>query len=939
MNNKVPDFTPKEWEMMKDYMENSSKEPRQNLIEFISHVDPAFAQMGMNSGAYFMLDRLLSDEQIEIASCLTLRKATYIDELAEMAGKSVEYTAKIADELCRIGVLIYRPDEKGVDRVELPIFVVGMLEQLMLGGLDCDQYKNYPELAVGFVKQTEVMATGNGILLPMANHGVHRPVPIESALKNETHVESWENLRHLIDNNANGSYAIMECICRKIRKQYGELGNDPDICWCMPLGYYADYLVRTGKAKRVTREEYMERLKLADERGYVHNVCNHEGAENIEYVCNCDYESCMSLRVSMYTCAYNMQKSNFVANVDTDKCVACGSCVEKCPANAVKLGQKLPQKHKTEYASVDLPTTLNVLKWDKSRYNVNYLTTRKNVQPETGTAPCKTECPAHIAVQGYLRMAAQGRYREALELIKKENPLPAVCGTVCNRRCEKVCTRGDVDAPVSIDEVKKFIAYRELSEKERYIPKKVRTEGKKLAVIGAGPAGLSCAYYLAVEGHSVTVFDKNAAPGGMLRYGIPSFRLEKDIVDAEIEVLRALGVEFRCGVEVGRDISIDALREDGYKGFLLAIGAQRSAKLRIPGEELTGVCGGVDFLREVNSGNTPDIGKNVIVVGGGNVALDVARTARRCGAESVTVVYRRSESEMPADKAEVEEARAEGVEFRFLCAPVQALGNGRVTALRVERMQLGEPDEKGRRKPVGTGKFEELAADGVIAAVGQTVDWGGLDTGMLQKNNKDLARADGFTYQSSQPDIFVAGDVLTGPKFAIDAIAGGKQAAISLHRYAWDNNLVVGRDRHEYKFIDKDNVGTLSYDSAGRQTPPVDVSKKLTMRDERGVFTEEQVKAETARCLKCGAAHVDENMCIGCGVCTTRCKFDAITLHKKYNEIPVPNEELKRDVGCEVVRRIDAAYAGKPLTKKIMKLAVKQKAKPKKLRAAEPRKW
>lgn len=220
-------------------------------------------------------------------------------------------------------------------------------------------------------------------------------------------------------------------------------------------------------------------------------------------------------------------------------------------------------------------------------------------------------------------------YREALELIKKENPLPAVCGTICNRRCEKVCTRGDIDAPVSIDEVKKFIAYRELNETKRYIPKKVRAEGKKLAVIGAGPAGLSCAYYLAVEGHSVTVFDKNAAPGGMLRYGIPSFRLEKDIIDAEIDVLKALGVEFKCGVEVGRDVSIDALRSDGYKGFLVAIGAQRSAKLRIPGEELAGVYGGVDFLREVNDGKIPDIGKNVIVVGGGNVALDVARTARR----------------------------------------------------------------------------------------------------------------------------------------------------------------------------------------------------------------------------------------------------------------------------------------------------------------------
>ena len=939
MNNNVPNFTAQEWGLMRDYIENSSKQPRQNLIELISHVDPDVAQLGMNSGPYFMLDRLLTDEQIDLACHLKLRTPVYIDELAKMAGKSVEYTAKVADELCTIGLLVYKPDEKGVDRVELPIFVVGILEQLLLGGLNEDQYEKYPELAVGFLYHTTQMCTGNGALLPAANHGVHRPVPVETALKNETHVESWENLQTLIDESANGSYAICECICRKIRKEYGELADEPDLEWCMPLGHYAEYAIRTGKARRVTREEYMARLKEAEERGYVHNVSNHDGPSPIEYICNCDYQTCMSIRASSYTQAANLSKSNFVAKVDADKCVACGSCVEKCPANAVKLGQKLPQKCKTEYVDSDFPPEINAIKWGAERWNPDYLINRKNVQPETGTAPCKTDCPAHIAVQGYLRMAAQGRYREALELIKKENPLPAVCGTICNRRCEKVCTRGDIDAPVSIDEVKKFIAYRELNEKDRYIPKKVRTEGKKLAVIGAGPAGLSCAYYLAVEGHSVTVFDKNDAAGGMLRYGIPSFRLEKDIIDAEIDVLKALGVEFKCGVEVGKDVSIDTLRSDGYKGFFIAIGAQKSAKLGIPGEELKGVYGGVDFLREVNGGKTPDIGKNVIIVGGGNVALDVARTARRCGAESVTVVYRRSESEMPADKAEVEEALDEGVQFKFLCAPVQALGDGKVTALKIEHMQLGEPDEKGRRKPVGTGEYEELAADGIIAAVGQVVDWGGLDTGMLQKNNKNLAEADGFTYQSAQPDIFVAGDVFTGPKFAIDAIAGGKQAAMSLHRYAWGNNLINGRDRREYKYIDKDNVDVRSYDTASRQTPPVDVTKKLTMRDERGVFTEEQVKTETARCLKCGAAHVDENQCIGCGVCTTRCKFDAITLYKKYNEVPVPNEEFKRDVGREVMRRIDAAYEGKPLMNKIMKFAVKQKVKPKKLKEAKPRKW
>ena len=940
MNNNIPDFTEQEWRMMGDYIQHSSGKPRQNLIELISHVDPGTAQLGMNSGPYFMLDRLLTDEQIDFANHLELRKPVYIDELARRADMPVEKAAKMADDLCRIGLLVYQPDEKGVDRVVLPIFVVGILEQLLLGGLNEDQYENYPELPVGFIHHTTQMCTTNGPLLPPANHGVHRPVPVAAALKNETHVESWENLQTLIDESAHGSYAICQCICRKIRKAYDELGDDPELEWCMPLGDYADYAIRTGKARRLTREEYMARLKEAEDRGYVHNVSNHDGPSPIEYICNCDYQSCLSMRASNYTRAANLSKSNFVAKVDEEKCVACGNCVEKCPANAVKLGQKLPQKHKTPYVDSEFPPEVNAIKWGPEHWNPDYLNTRQDVQPETGTAPCKSNCPAHIAVQGYLRMAAQGRYRDALELIKQENPLPAVCGNICNRRCEQVCTRGDVDEAVAIDEVKKFLAYRELNEAERFVPKKIRAEGKKIAVIGAGPAGLSCAYYLAIDGHDVTVFDRNSQPGGMLRYGIPSFRLEKAVIDAEIAVLKELGVTFRTGVEVGKDVTLQQLREQGYAGFFVAIGAQKSAQLHVPGEELAGVFGGVDFLRDVNEGKDVRLGKRVAVIGGGNVAMDVVRTAVREGAQAAYVVYRRDEAEMPADPQEVSEAREEGVQFRFLNAPVEILGeDGHVTALKVEIMTLGAPDEKGRRKPVGTGKFEIIEVDSVIGAIGQKVDWGTLDVGALHTTQKGTAEADALTYQTAEPDVFVAGDALTGPKFAIDAIAGGKQAAISLNRYVWGNNLTSGRDRREYTYIDKDNLNITSYDTAVRQKPAIDLSKKKTMRDERGVFTEEQVKIETARCLKCGAAHVDESQCIGCGVCTTRCKMDAITLKKKYNEVPVPNELLMRDVGAEVMRRVDAAYAGKPLTKKVVKAVIKQKVKVKPLKPAKPRKW
>jgi len=940
MNNKVPKFSTQEWDMMQDYINNSSKEPRQNLIELISHVDPATAQLGMNSGPYFVFDRLLSDEQISVALHLKLRVPEYIDVLAKKAGRSVEDTARLADEMVKIGLLVYKPDERGVDRVELPIFVVGSLEHTINGGLKYNQYEHHPELAVGFIYHTTQMATQQGFYLPPANFGVHRPVPIGTALKNETRVESWENLEKLIEESSKNSFALAECICRKIRKQYGQMGEEPDINWCCLMGDFADSAIRAGKAVRITREEFMDRLREADKRGFVHNVSNHDGPSPIEYICNCDYETCLSIRASSYTGATNMQKSNFVATVDAEKCVACGSCVEKCPGNALKLGRKLPECKVTELKNAPFPPEENAMFWSKKHYNPEYLYNRKTVQPETGTAPCKVNCPAHIAVQGYLKMAAQGRYNDALELIKKENPLPAVCGSICNRRCEQVCTRGDVDQAVSIDEVKKFVAYRELNSTDRFVPEKIRDNGHKLAVIGGGPAGISAAYYLAIEGHSVTVFDKNKEPGGMLRYGIPSFRLEKDVLAAEIQVLKELGVKFECGVEIGENVTLQQLREQGYKGFVLAIGAQKSAKLHIPGEDLSGVHSSVDYLHKINEGFAVDLGKKVAVLGGGNVALDVARTAIRCGAEQVTIIYRRTEAEMPADKAELEEAIDEGISFKFLRAPIEICGvDGKVAGLKLEIMKLGEPDEKGHRKPEGTGEYELFDISGIISAIGQVVDWAKLDTGALVKTSTGLAVADSFTYQSGENDIFVAGDVLTGTKFAIDAIAAGKQAALSLHRFAWGSDLKTGRNLRDYKSLDKDNVADFSYDTANRQKPRVDISKRKTMHDARTVLSEEQIRIETSRCLGCGAVHVDENMCLGCGVCTTRCKMDAITLKKKYNCVPVPNEELYPSVGKECYRRRDALLGKEVIVKAIMTKVIDSKLEAPKLKNAKPRKW
>ena len=386
---------------------------------------------------------------------------------------------------------------------------------------------------------------------------------------------------------------------------------------------------------------------------------------------------------------------------------------------------------------------------------------------------------------------------------------------------------------------------------------------------------------------NVTVFDRNPQPGGMLVMGIPSYRLDRAALKGEIEVLEKMGVHFQMNTEVGKDVTIEELRTQGYKGFYVAIGAQKSSKLNIPGEELQGVFGGVDFLREVNLGNKPEVGKKCAVIGGGNVAMDVCRTALRLGAETY-VVYRRGEDEMPADKEEVAEAKEEGVKFCFLNAPVEVLGaDGKVCGLKVELMELGEPDEKGRRAPVGTGKYETIEVDSVIAAVGQAIDWGTLDVGALATGKKGNAVADAVTYQTAQSDIFVGGDVYTGPKFAIDAIAAGREGAESLHRFVNDGqSLTVGRNLREFYELNKDELvfGIDSFDRPARQPILHDAKKARSFEHDRLTFTEEQVKTEASRCLGCGVSVVDPNRCIGCGLCTTRCMFDAIHLERDVPE-------------------------------------------------------
>ena len=830
-----------------------------------------------NAPEYYSLAGILTDDEADVAIAAGLRHERTVEYLAKKTGKSLEETEKLAKHLAWIGVFRGTTDpEDGKDRYYMQIFAPGIMEMLVN---NTTLLKEHPEIGKAFEEYTRIRMETMTPILPNG-YGLMRVVPVESAIQDISDAEDYDKLSYYL--NKYDIFSVSPCSCRASRTSIGDGCGHLDEEMCVQMGKGAEHYIKTGRARQISREEALEIIKRAEDNGLMHDMPNIEEAGESSAICNCCSCACFGLRVGLMFGARDVIRSNYVAEVDEAKCVACGQCVENCPANALKLGQKLCTAKPLE---VPTYTKLSETYIGKKAWNVDYRTNHEDVMA-TGTAPCKTACPAHIAVQGYLKLAAQGRYTEALKLIKKENPLPAVCGRICNKRCEAECTRGNVDEAVAIDEVKRFIADHDLHEATRYVPPMINQIGRpypqKIAVIGAGPAGISCAYYLAEKGYPVTVFDRNPVPGGMLVLGIPNFRLEKDVLNAEIDILREMGVEFKCGVEVGKDVTIQQLREEGYKGFYLAIGAQKSAPLKLPGEELQGVYGGVDFLREVNLGGRPEIGKKCAVVGAGNVAMDVCRTAVRLGAEETYVLYRRSEAEMPADRDEYAEAVAEGVQFKFLCNPVEILGaDGKVCAVKAERMALGEPDEKGRRKPVGTGEFETIEVDSVIGAIGQVVDWGSLDVGELQKDRKGLALADAQTYQSGQSDIFVGGDVYTGPKFAIDAIAAGKEAAISLHRFVHEGQtLTMGRDKREYRALDKSNVliPVGGYDTEHRQAPGYNEAKAKTFSDARVTFTEEQVKKECARCLGCGATKVDEYMCIGCGLCTTKCAFDAIHL-------------------------------------------------------------
>lgn len=844
-----------------------------------------------NDPEYWGLAGVLTDEEALLALKLGVRKPKTLSEIVKISGLEEKKCEALLEEMSRKGLLEYNWENAAHEKqYVLPMYVPGCAEFF---NMNAKILESNPEMGTFFEHMSRLPLEKITPFVPEGGAGIGMHViPVEKAIEMENESVDLEHISYWLS-KYEGKYAASPCSCRRSRLTHDEGCADDPEGWCVAVGDMADYVVETQKDGRyISKEEALDIFRQAEENGFVHQITNIDGKDKIFAICNCNVNVCYALRTSQLFNTPNMSRSAYIAKVEKQNCVACGKCVEACPAGAVKLGQKLCDKEGCEitYPRMPLPGDQP---WGEHMWTHNYRDVNRINCYDTGTAPCKTACPAHIGIQGYLQLAKEGRYEDALALIKKDNPLPAVCGHVCNRRCEDACTRGTIDEAVAIDEVKRFIAERDLNAETRFIPKKTIPSLKggfeeKIAIIGAGPAGLSCAYFLALTGYKPTIFEKNAEPGGMLRYGIPSYKLEKDLLAAEIDVIRQLGVEIRCGVEIGKDVTIEDLREQGYKGFYAAIGCQRGRKPGISGENAEGAYTAVDFLRKAGAKESFALEGDVVVVGGGNVAIDAARISSRCTDAKISMFCLEAREKMPASNEEIEEALEEGIELNCGWGPKEVLEeDGHVSGV-VFKKCTRVFDAQGRFSP----EYDEndtvtIPCRHVIFSVGQAIDWGHmLDNLHVELRPNGGALANKLTYQTSEPDIFVGGDVYTGPKFAIDAIAAGREGAISLHRYVHEHcTLTIGRNRRDFIELDKENIKVETYDSSSRQIPPkADVKEQAkTFRDLSQSLTEEQVKKETSRCLSCGASVVDPNKCIGCGVCTTKCMFDAIRLHR---EIP-----------------------------------------------------
>ena len=883
------------------------KEPREKILKLGKKITDCLPHklhgLTTDDPEYWGLACVVTDEMADIALKMKVRKHYTFEQLLKMnKGYTSTELQKILDEMSHIGILEYDygdlydkngPIEgKRERRYLLPLFVPGSAE---FTNMIKEQLDEHPELAMFFERMTFLPLEKVTPMVPPGGAGIGMHViPVEQAIDAKNTSLDIEHISYWLK-KYEGHLSVGICSCRYGRSKLNEGCGDSCEEWCIGVGDMADYCVETNKGRKITYEEAIQILKNAEANGYVHQITNIDGENKIFAICNCNVNICNALRTSQLFNTPNMSRSAYTAHIDIDKCVACGKCVEYCPSGAVKLGQKLNTKNgPIKYPKHELP---DHMPWGKDKWDEDYRDKNRINCYQTGTAPCKVACPAHIAVEGYIKMVKEGRFRDALALIKKDNPFPAICGRVCNKRCEAACTRGKIDEAVAIDDIKKFVAELDLQSNTRYIPDIVIPSNmgrwkEKIAIIGAGPAGLSCAYYLATKGYYPVVFEKNEKPGGMLTYGIPSYKLEKDVIDDEIEILKELGVTIKCGVEVGKDVTIASLREEGFKAFYIAIGCQGGKLPGIPGEDAKGTSVAVKFLHDATVDKSTILNGNVVVVGGGNVAIDCARTAKRFKANKVSVFSLEDRNHMPATNQEILETLDEGIEINNGYGPKEIIKdeNGCVKQIVFKKcLSVNDPVTHKFNPVYDENDTVTIDATHVIFAIGQTINWGNLLEGTkvtFQHGNYPVA--DKLTYQTNEPDIFVGGDVYTGPKFAIDAIEAGKCAAESLHRFVQPGtSLTIGRNRRDFIELNKDDLVIDGYDNQGRNEPGMDetIDYRNSFKDAHKTFTKEQAMSEANRCLCCGASIVDENKCIGCGVCTTKCEFDAIHLVRDHPEM------------------------------------------------------